>query len=560
VDLPLSILPLGGLREIGMNAMLIGHRDRWVLVDCGVQFPDIWELGAQRRLLDLGLLRRWRDRIEAVLITHGHEDHIGCLPWALPMLDPAVPVHATGFARELIRRRLSEHLVDADDRIHVYRPGQVFQAGPFEVEAIRVTHSLPDCCALVLRSEGGTILHTGDWKIDERPMDGDHFDRAAFERVGRDGVTLLLSDSTNIRAEGRAGDEREAVEALRRTIVPCQGRVIVTLFASNLHRIRGLAEIAQETGRRLVLAGRSLEEYVRCAARVERAPFAPGSPAELSRLGDLEDRRVLVVSTGSQGERAAALMRAAERKHPNFEVKKGDLLIHSARVIPGNEASVYHMLNLLAMQGAQVVHGRSGTFHVSGHARQDELAEMFRLVRPAHLVPVHGEYTFLQAHAEFARRHKLPDATVVMNGELFSIGAGKTPSEARDFGKTGEVELKLLYNDGAATGDAEAMLLSERRRIAWHGIIVATLTIASEGAASPFTAVAAIETRALWTDAGALLEELRAIAEATVRACPPRTPTAEIEAQVGMALRRLARKRLDKKPEVIVVSRWQAPA
>lgn len=537
--------------------MLIGHRDRYVMVDCGIQFPDPWELGADRKLVDLDQLAAYSDRIEAVVITHGHEDHIGGLPWALPHLDPAVKIHASPFTTRLIERRLTEHNCWDASRIVNYDAGDTFDAGPFNVEAVRVTHSLPDCCSLALRCDDGTIVHTGDWKIDEHPMDGEHFDREAFARLGADGVTCLLSDSTNVMVPGWTRSERAVATSLLERIEGHEGRVIVTQFASNLHRQRALVEAAEATGRHIVFAGRSLSTYLRAAATCGRAPIDPGKVIDIENVDQLADKRTLIVCTGSQGEKNAALGRACNDDHRYLKLRKTDLLLHSARIIPGNEAQTYQMFNSIAKRGVELVYGRNTGIHASGHARQEELAELINLLKPGHLIPVHGEYTFLKKHVAHGIATGVA-STLIRNGEL--VGIGKKPATGGSTVKVLEYDAPTIYyNDGYATGDHEQMLLSERRRVAWNGVVALRVDIQRQKNQSAVASGCELDSRALWQGADeAILERIQALVVRVVAACPPKTPMREIEEAVRMGVRRLCRKETGRKPDVIVLSRETA--
>ena len=460
LDYPLQILPLGGLGAIGMNCMLIGHRERWIMVDCGVQFPESGELGVERRLPDLDFLDAWQGRVEGIVITHGHEDHIGALAWVLPVLGD-IPVWAPPFARELIKSRLGEYNLWREEQVRIHTPGARFEAGPFEVESVRVTHSMPDCTSLVLRCEDGTIVHTGDWKIDESPMDGEHFDRERFAAIGDEGVTLLLSDSTNIMRSGRTTSERIVADNLLETISDWEGRVIVGQFSSNVHRLQALAEAAEATERRLVFAGSSLHKYLRAAERTGRAPISRNRVVDIASADRLDPAETLIVSTGTQGEKLATLWRAATGRHRDLSFGPRDLVLHSARVIPGNEDAVYGMFNDISRQGAQLVYGRNTGIHASGHAARDELAEMMTLLRPAHFVPVHGEFTFLREHAKLAEEHGV-EATVIQNGEAFAFGCGDTPRDFEGGVRIADHPLTMFYNDGPATGTGEELHLKQR--------------------------------------------------------------------------------------------------
>lgn len=558
VEFPLEVVPVGGLGEIGMNCMLIGRRGRWVLVDAGVQFPSSWEIGIERRLPDLGFLGSWKDKIEAVVVTHGHEDHIGALPWVLPALED-VPVFASSFTRQLIRRRLEEHGLWKNDLITVHEPGVRFDAGPFEVEPIRVTHSLPDCSSLAFRSEDGTILHTGDWKIDDEPMDGEGFDRAAFQRLGDEGVSLLLSDSTNASAPGRTVSETAVAHAIAQRVVDWPGRVIVAMFASNLHRLRGLVAAARASGRKLVFVGRSLGSYLDAAARDGRAPIDPGNVVDAEHLGDLDPAKTLVVVTGSQGEPGSGLYWASRGEHRYLDPGPGDLLLHSARIIPGNEDRTYDMLNHLGQRGVTLVYGRATGIHASGHACADELREMLSLVRPRHFVPLHGEYTFLTRHADIARREGVADTTILKNGEPLAIadvhGAVRTHRGASK-------NLDVIYSSGTALGDREAMKVAERLRIAWNGVVAVSLTLTRDAATKRWLATdPKAEARSLYLGPDdALLADIAAAAARVPENLPPGTPLSELEEAIRGAVRALCRRRVGMKPDVLVLTHQGTPA
>lgn len=550
-DAPLSILPLGGLGKIGMNAMLVGTRGRYVLIDAGVGFANATTLGAEKMLPDLALLERHKEHIEAVLITHGHEDHIGALPWVLPALDPAVPVFASRFTTELVRHRLNEHGLWDADRMRLFAPARRFACGPFEAQALRVTHSIPDCASVVLRSDAGTVLHTADWKIDDEPMDGQHFDRAGFEALGNEGVDVMLSDSTNVMTPGRTTTEAEVVRQLERRIAAWPGRAVVTLFASNLHRVRGLAAVAKATGRRLVIAGRSFWNHLEAAERDGSMPFEPGLAIDLEAAKDLPPYKMLVVTTGSQGEPRAALSRAADGDHDLLELGPGDLVLHSARIIPGNEADVHDMWNRLAARRVTIDYDRA--IHASGHAQQDELSELLRLVRPRAFVPVHGETTFLHAHARLADRLGI-DALVMKNGQRLDLPRRTLGAAPLTSATVRDVPLTTYWNDGPSTGDEEAMRLKERKKVAWNGLVVVDARVRREADGTARAEEVRLESRALFLGEGAaLVAEMRAVAMRTVAACPPHTPWSEIGEAVKASVRAAARRATEKRPEVIVV-------
>lgn len=539
----LEILALGGVGRIGMNCMLVGCRNRWVIVDCGIGFAAEWEIGAEKKLVDLNRFQELAPHVEAVLITHGHEDHIGGLPFILPYL-PDVPVFATPFTRQLIAHRLAEWNLWSPDRVTLYEAGDTFTAGPFEVEALRVTHSIPDCVALVMRSELGTVLHTGDWKIDRTPVDGDQFDDGAFERVGKEGVDLLLSDSTNVLREGWTRSEHAVGQALHRTIAPIQGRVVVTQFASNIHRVRSLVQVAEATGRQLAFAGGSLERYLRCASRVGRAPIDPGKVVRADQIGNMDPAKSLIITTGSQGERAAALLRSAEGTHPHLRINKDDTILHSARIIPGQEAHVFAMFNAIAYQGANLVYGRTTDIHASGHACKDELRHLISLVKPKAFIPVHGERTFLGAHAQLGRDLGVPSVMVMRNGERIGI---------TNHGKRATLERlayqppTAFYSSGLAVADREGMRMTERKRLAWNGIIAVHVDVTHDGEAS-----ARVQMKAVVDPQGDLEAQLVSVAQRAALNVPAQTPTSEVEQAIKHSLRRTCRTLTGQKPAVMV--------
>jgi len=550
---PLSILPLGGLGKIGMNAMLVGTRGRYVMVDCGIGFAPQTVLGAEKMLPDLGFIADHKDQIEAVLITHGHEDHIGALPWVLPQLDPATPVFASRFTTELVRHRLQEHGLWNAERVTVFGPEKRFNVGPFETQALRVTHSIPDCASVALRCEAGTVLHTADWKIDDEPMDGEHFDKAGFEALGNDGVDLMLSDSTNVMSPGHTKSEAEAARQIARRVEAWPGRVIVTLFASNLHRVRGLAQVAKATGRRLVICGRSIWNHLEAAQRNGSSPVDPGLLMDIEEARDLPPSQALVLTTGSQGESRSALSRASDGDHDHLRLGRGDLVLHSARIIPGNEGDVHDMWNRLAARGVELVYDRA--IHVSGHAQRDELEELMRLVKPRAFVPVHGETLFLHSHAALAREIGI-DSLIIGNCQRLDLPARSTSVKTSPLeqSRVEDVPMVMHWVDGPSVGDEEAMKLKERKKIAWNGMVVVDAHVKREADGTARATEVRIETRALFLGPDdAHLEDMRRVATRTIAACPATTPWSEISEAVRASVRAAARRATEKRPEVIVV-------
>ncbi|MBA0703688.1 hypothetical protein Golax_015992, partial [Gossypium laxum] len=370
---PLRVLPIGGLGEIGMNCMLVGNYDRYILIDAGVMFPDYDELGVQKIIPDTTFIKKWSHKIEAVVITHGHEDHIGALPWVIPALDPHTPIYASSFTMELIKKRLKENGIFVPSRLKVFKMRKRFTAGPFEIEPLRVTHSIPDCCGLVLRCADGTILHTGDWKIDESPLDGNIFDRQFLEDLSKEGVTLMMSDSTNVLSPGRTTSERVVADALLRHISNAKGRIITTQFASNIHRLGSVKAAADLTGRKLVFVGMSLRTYLDAAWKDGKAPIDPSTLVKAEDIDAYAPKDLIIVTTGSQAEPRAALNLASYGSSHSFKLNKEDVILYSAKVIPGNESRVMKMLNRISEIGSTIVMGRNEGLHTSGHGYRGEL-------------------------------------------------------------------------------------------------------------------------------------------------------------------------------------------
>jgi ribonuclease J len=464
------LVALGGLGEIGMNCMAIEHGDHRLLVDCGITFPE-QPFGTDVIRPDFRYLVEERRAHQALWLTHGHEDHIGAVAYLLR--EHALPVYGPPYALALVRERLAENPPPREPSLITVQPGQRTQFGPFEAEAIRVTHSIADATSLALRTPAGIIVHTGDFKIDPHPSDHEHFDRARFAALGDEGVRLLLSDSTNIDSEGHAGSEQGVADSLARLVESARGRVVITLFASNTHRLRAVLELARRSGRKVCWLGRSVQTHARIGAEVgylERADdliITPQQAAELPR------QRVLLAATGSQAERASALSRVAHRTHPTVALEPGDTVILSSRIIPGNDRPVIELIDALLRQGVQVIERRTDrSVHVSGHAHREEQRAMLELVRPRAFVPVHGTYHHLLRHAQLAREVGVRETLVAQNGDVLELEPERL--QIVDRVSTGRVHV-------ARGADVPEEVLADRSRLAESGAVALSLVIDRHG-------------------------------------------------------------------------------
>ncbi|MFO1059568.1 MAG: ribonuclease J [Dongiaceae bacterium] len=535
----LLFLPLGGSGEIGMNLNLYGHAGRWLMIDLGIAFGDDDTPGIEVVMPDPGFIAERRDRLDGLVLTHGHEDHIGAVPYLWPAL--RCPIYATPFTAALVRRKLAEvGLEDEAVITEIPMSGRV-RIGPFEIELVTLTHSIPEPNAVVVRTPLGTVLHTGDWKLDPEPLIGEPADAAALRRLGSEGVLAMVCDSTNALVEGHSGSEADVRTALDRLIGGLKQRVAVACFASNVARLDTVARIAARHGRHVGLVGRSLW-------RIDSAARETGYLADLPpfvsehELGFLPRDRALMVCTGSQGEPRSALARIARDDHPQVTLEAGDAVIFSSRVIPGNERAIFKLQDDLVRLGVEVLTDREHPVHVSGHPARAELAEMYHWVRPRIAVPVHGEPRHLVAHAQLARDCQVPQAVVPENGALIRLAPG--PAE-----QIGEVPAGRLGLDGSALVPVGGALMQQRRRIAYGGVAVLTLVLDRRGALLAEPQLAAPGLLDGGEDADVAEQVVAAVRDA-VEALPPvlRREDDSVREAGRLAVRRTFRALRDKKP------------
>ncbi len=466
----LRVIPLGGLGEIGKNMMAFEYEDDIVIVDCGVQFPEEGMFGVDLIIPDVSYLMERLDKVRAILITHGHEDHIGALPFILPKLQ--CPVFAPRLAHGLITAKLKERRAARDSVVNPIDPGLVHQIGEaFEVSWFRVCHSIPDAMGIAIGTPLGTIIHTGDFKIDHTPVDGRIFDLPSLAHYGDDGVLLLCSDSTYAEVPGYTTSERVVGEALDRAIGEADGRVLVATFASLVSRVQQVVDAADKHGRKVSIVGRSMVDTVKVATELGYLKVPEGTLVPMGETRKLPPEKVVLMTTGSQGEPTSALVRIAKQEHRDVNIMSGDTVIISATPIPGNELPVSHTIDNLLRQGAKVLYDRIATVHVHGHASQEELKLVLRLVRPKYFVPVHGEFRHLTAHAQLAW-----DLDVAKDG-IFVMEDGDVLELSEDGSRMEDhVSAGPIFVDGLTTRDLQSPVLGERRSLSKDGVVVVVVT------------------------------------------------------------------------------------
>ncbi len=538
----LMFLPLGGAGEIGMNLNLYGlgppGKETWVMVDLGITFSDGQIPGVDVILPDPQFIVEHKDRLAGLVLTHAHEDHLGAVPYLWERLE--CPIYATPFTLSILERKLSE--TGFADRVEIIEVplGGRFDVGPFDMELITLTHSIPEPNAIAIRTPEGTVLHTGDWKFDPDPVVGGKADQEALQRLGEEGVLALVCDSTNVFIPGDSGSEADLLASLTDLIGQCPKRIAVACFASNVARLETIAKAARENGRDVVLAGRSLWR-INDAARENG--YLADVPAFIGEedAGHIPEDRALIICTGSQGEPRAALTRIANDDHPNVTLEEGDTVIFSARIIPGNEASIGKLHNQLVRNGIRVITTQDHFIHVSGHPARDELARMYQLVRPKLAVPVHGESRHLREHAELARECQVPMALVVENGAMVRLAPG-------DPAIVGQVPSGRLAVDGNRLVPLDGELIRGRNRVGYNGAAQVTIALNGSGglAADPVVSTTGL----LEPDEEALETEAREAARSAVEGLTAkrRGSDDDVREAVRIAVRRAFRKSLNKKP------------
>jgi ribonuclease J len=468
-----KIIPLGGINEIGKNITAIEYKNDIVVIDCGLKFPEEDMFGIDLVIPDISYLLKNKDKIRGIFLTHGHEDHIGALPYVLKQLD--VPVYGTKLTLGIVETKLKEHgLLSSTELIRV-KPRDVIKLNSVSVEFIKTNHSIADSVAIAIHTPLGVVLHTGDFKIDYTPIDGEPMDFARFAEIGKRGVLAMMADSTNVEKPGYTMSEKVVGESFSRLFSKAKGRIIVATFASNVHRIQQIVDAASMHGRKVAVSGRSMENIVAVAAELGYLEFEKDILVSIDQINKYTNDKVVIITTGSQGEPMSALARMASSEHRKVNIVEGDTVIISATPIPGNEKLVSKVINQLFQKGAEVIYKSLAEIHVSGHACQEELKLMQCLVKPKFFIPVHGEYRHLKQHGELAISLGMPEQNVIIpeNGGVIEVNRNSIR-------KNGSVIAGQVFVDGLGVGDVGNIVLRDRKHLSQDGILTVVVTLSKE--------------------------------------------------------------------------------
>ena len=472
----LKIIPLGGLDEIGKNMTVYEYGGEIIVVDCGMAFPGDDMYGIDCIIPDVSYLIKNRARIRGLFITHGHEDHVGAIPYVLKQIN--LPIYCTRFTAGLIKLKLEEHGLVKSTKLITVEPGKTVRAGKFNVEFIHVNHSIADSVAFAIHTKMGTVVHTGDFKIDSTPIDGEVIDLARLGELGKEGVLCLCADSTNVERPGFTPSEKTVGATFARQFQNCEERIIVTTFASNVHRIQQVLDAAAACGRKVAVTGRSMENMMKVSTELGYMKVPKNTLMDINKIKGLPKNKQVIVTTGSQGEEMSALYRMAFSTHKQVELGAGDKVIISASAIPGNEVTVGRVINELFRKGVKVIYDRADMLHVSGHACQEELKIIHALTKPRFFVPLHGEQRMLQIHSQVAQQMGMERSHIAIaeNGSVIEI-TGKTMKLG------GTVPAGEVYVDGSGVGDVGAVVMRDRKRLAEDGMVVVVMPVSSHDGA-----------------------------------------------------------------------------
>ena len=544
----LKVIPLGGLGEIGCNMMAIQDDNYILVVDAGIMFPDDYMPGVDLVIPDFQYLRENRDRVKTIILTHGHEDHIGAMPFLLKEI--CVPVFGTSFTLELLKEKLKEHHLPKPPDLLKVRPGDATQLGPFKVEYIGVNHSIVDGVGLAIETDEGTIIHSGDFKIDSTPVDSQFTDLGRFAHFGEKGVLALFSDSTNAEKEGFTLSEREVSRTLEDLFRACQGRLILASFASNMTRIQQVVNLAVQFGRKVVFNGKSMLTNINIAKQEGFINIPEDVEISESQINQFPDRHITVITTGSQGEPMSALTRMAQGHHKRITIKPADTVILSSRFIPGNEKAITSTINNLYRLGAEVVYEKVSEIHTSGHAKREELKLMLNLVKPRFFIPIHGEYRHLVKHAQLALETGMDKDRVIVaeDGKIISF-------ENQELRMKGDVHTGRIFVDGKGVGDVEEMVLRDRRRLSGHGMVVVLLVLGEDTAERVYGPEIISRGFVFEDETGSILEDAKCIVLEVLDELDPSSPIewTGVEMDIRRRLKRFFQSVIERRPLIIPV-------
>jgi ribonuclease J len=549
----LSIIPLGGIGEIGMNMTVLEYGDDLIVIDAGLMFPDAEMLGVDIVIPDFAYLIENRHKVRAVVLTHAHEDHIGALPFLLKEI--RVPVYGTKLTLGFVKEKLKEHDLDRDTEFIIVKPRDTVAIGCFAVEFIRVTHSIVDGVGLGITTPAGRVVHTGDFKIDPTPVDGEVMDLRTFAEYGDKGTLVLLSDSTNASQGGYTFSEKEVRRGLEDIFGRARGRIVVATFASNIHRVQQIIDVAVMHRRKVILNGKSMIANAQIALDLGYLKIPPDTWHRIEALRNLPDDQIVLITTGSQGEPMSALSRMAANEHKHFQIKKGDTIILSSKMIPGNERGITRIINHLFKHGAEVFYEKVSEIHVSGHASKEELKLMLSLIKPKYFIPVHGEYRHLVYHAQLATKVNIPEENIFIleDGEVMEF----TENTAR---RAGAVNAGRVYIDGktaGSTADAgvDTVVLRDRMKLAHDGVVIVIMGI--ERTTGKVVSGPDIVSRGfVFEDASQeLLAEVKDVVLDTMLLMVPEAKGdwSLVSARVRTALKKYINKRLERRPMILPI-------
>ena len=542
----LKIIPLGGLNEIGKNMTAYEYGGEIIVVDCGMAFPGDDMYGIDLIIPDVSYLIKNRTRIRGLFITHGHEDHIGAIPYVLKQVN--MPIYCTRFTAGLIKLKLEEHGLVKSTKLITVEPGKSVRAGKFTVEFLHVNHSIADSVAFAIHTHMGTVVHTGDFKIDSTPIDGEVIDLARFGELGKEGVLALLADSTNVERPGFTPSEKTVGATFTRQFQGCDDRIIVTTFASNVHRIQQVLDAAAAFGRKVAVTGRSMENIMKVSTELGYMKVPKNTLVDINKIKGLPKNRQVIVTTGSQGEEMSALYRMAFSQHKQVELGAGDKVIISASAIPGNEVTVSRVINELFRKGVKVVYNKADILHVSGHACQEELKIIHALTKPRFFIPLHGEQRMLQIHSQLAQDMGMDRNHIAIadNGAVIEI-------TAKTIKVNGSVPSGEVYVDGSGVGDVGAVVMRDRKRLAEDGMVVVVLPVSSHD--GNLISEPEIITRGFIyvKESGDLMKELQGVARDAAENVRRRRDDGELKSTVKSAVSSYLFKTTKRNPMVIPV-------